>query len=167
MTTNPYILDFEQLFRYAVYLHDKEKATATVQKYIQDIKVLMRYQKGKPLTKRQLILWKEDLLQQYAAASVNTMIAAINSFLEFMGWDHLKVQRVRVQRNLFCFAKKELGKMEYCRLVQAAQDKKIRVSRWSSRPSAQRGSGYQSYNISRRKPFGLDTHRSAVKVNAD
>ncbi len=124
MTTNPYILDFEQLFRYAVYLHDKEKATATVQKYIQDIKVLMRYQKGKPLTKRQLILWKEDLLQQYAAASVNTMIAAINSFLEFMGWDHLKVQRVRVQRNLFCFAKKELGKMEYCRLVQAAQDKK-------------------------------------------
>ena len=47
---------------------------------------------GRPLTKIILISWKEYLASIYAPASVNSMLASLNSFLRFMDWNELTVK---------------------------------------------------------------------------
>lgn len=68
-----------------------------------------------------LIEWKEHLAKEYAPASVNTVLAALNGFLKFMGWDDLKVKPLKIQRSLFTDGSRELSREEYARLVRAAE----------------------------------------------
>ncbi|GLC81283.1 tyrosine-type recombinase/integrase [Lacrimispora brassicae] len=111
----------ELIKRFAVYLREQEKSISTIEKYKRDLAVLCKFLGDVPLTKSALIDWKEYLTRQYAAASVNTMLAAVNTFLNFAGWVDLKVKPLKIQRNLFCREEKELTRKEYLRLVQAAE----------------------------------------------
>ena len=105
---------------YAVYLWEQEKSSATIRKYVRDLTVLQQYLAGSAITKIRLFSWKEYLTQKYAASSVNTMLAALNSFFDFCGWMDFKMKPLKIQRELFCSEDKELSKQEYLRLVQAA-----------------------------------------------
>lgn len=58
--------------------------------------------------------------EKYAVRSVNSMLAGLNSFLEFMGWKELKVKSLRQQKQIYCAAEKELTKAEYLRLLEAS-----------------------------------------------
>ena len=107
--------------KYAAYLREQERSAATIQKYTHDLTALCRDLNGAPMTKARLIEWKQRLTGQYAPASVNTMLAAVNGFLAFMGWRELTVRQLRVQRALFLDENRELTRGEYIRLVQAAQ----------------------------------------------
>ncbi|MDO4276435.1 MAG: tyrosine-type recombinase/integrase [Eubacteriales bacterium] len=111
----------ELIDRYVVYLQDQEKSMATVSKYIHTLSVLHRYISDSPLTKSQLINWKTSLAEKYAASSVNTMLAAVNSLLDFAGRETLKVKPLKIQKSMFSDEAKELTKQEYVRLVQAAE----------------------------------------------
>ena len=109
--------------QYAAYLREQEKSAATIQKYVHDLTVLCGYLAGAALTKPLLISWKEVLQQQYAAASVNTMIAAMNGLLDFCSWGCLKVKPLKIQQSMFCDEGKELTHAEYVRLIHAAKQK--------------------------------------------
>ena len=52
---------------------------------------------GGGLSKAVLIEWKQQLIGRYAPATVNTMLAAVNGFVKFMGWPTLAVKPLRVQ----------------------------------------------------------------------
>lgn len=108
--------------QYAVYLQEQEKSPATIEKYIRDLTALCEYLSGAGVTKTDLLLWKENLMERYAASSVNTILAAVNGLLDFCGWGDLKVKPLKIQRNLFCREDQELTKAEYLRLVHAAHD---------------------------------------------
>ena len=56
----------------------------------------------------------------YAACSVNSMLASVNSLLSFLGWGDCKVKNLRVQRQTYCAEEKELSKAEYLRLLEAS-----------------------------------------------
>lgn len=115
--------------RYADALREQEKAPATVQKYVHDLTLLYGHLGGAALTKAALIGWKEYLTANYAAASVNTMLAAANGLFDFCGWTDLKVKPLKIQKSLFCNADKELTREEYIRLIRAAeQDGNQRLS---------------------------------------
>jgi len=45
--------------------------------------------------------------------SINSMLASLNSFLDFMGWSECKVKNLRCQRQTYCAEDKELTKMEF------------------------------------------------------
>lgn len=109
--------------RYSTYLYEQERSRATIQKYQYDIKTLVRFLNGRPITKAILINWKQQLIERYAPASVNSMLAAVNSFLAFMGWRELVVKQIKIQKNLFLDESKELSREEYVRLVKAAEKK--------------------------------------------
>ena len=49
------------------------------------------------------------------------MLAALNQFLKFKGYDSLTVKRIKTQRSLFRQEEKELTKGEFKRLVEAAR----------------------------------------------
>lgn len=116
-----YTINEEQLTRYTAYLQEQERAPQTIQKYIHDLNFLQRYLAGKPLTKAALIGWKEHLTGIYATATVNSMLAAVNSFLAYMGWPDSHIKALRLQRQVFRDPAKELTREEYTRLVCAAE----------------------------------------------
>lgn len=117
------VINAEQIDDFREYLYERENADATVSKYIADIRTFWRYLDGDYIIdKKRVIAYKEWLLRRYAVSSVNSMLAALNQFFEFLECDGLKVRRVRTQKSLFLSAEKELTREEYQRLLQAAVD---------------------------------------------
>ena len=49
------------------------------------------------------------------------MLAAVNRFLDFMGWGAYRVKFLKLQRRLFRDARRELSRAEYARLLDTAQ----------------------------------------------
>lgn len=114
---------------YTRYLWEQERTPATITKYSHDLTALLSFLDGSPATKAALIRWKDYLTGHYAATSVNVMLAAVNGFLHFCGWDSLKLRPLKIQRELFCREDRELTRSEYIRLVKAAeQDSNRRLS---------------------------------------
>lgn len=107
--------------QYTLYLKDQEKSSATIAKYVHDLSALYNWLEENTLTKTALIGWKEYLTEHYAPASVNTMLAALNSLLDFCGRPELKVKPLKIQKCLFCSEEKELTREEYVRLIRAAE----------------------------------------------
>lgn len=110
-------------FKY--YLYEQERSKATIDKYMRDLKKFYLFLgNDRTLNKENVILYKRYLTENYKPNSANSMIVAINSFLEFAGAPDCKVKQLKVQKNLFCHQDKELTKEEYKRLVSAARVKK-------------------------------------------
>ena len=121
MKPTGHILSAAHVQRYVLYLREQERAPATIQKYLHDLTALLSWLDGQPLTKAALISWKEELAQRHAPTTVNSMLAAVNGFLNFMGWRECAVKLLKIQKSLFCDEHRELTRAEYARLVSAAQ----------------------------------------------
>lgn len=102
----------------------EEKALLTVKKYIRDVRRFREFLgTGGEVTKEEVIRYKGYLKENYRASSANSMLAALNLFLRFMGWDEMRVKQFKVQRVFFCQKERYLSREEYKRLVQAAVEK--------------------------------------------
>ncbi len=110
-----------QMDAYLAKLSLEERSTGTIQQYRRDITQFLTHLAGRPLTKAEVIGFKEALEQRYRATSVNAKLAAVNGFLNHLGRGDLRVKALRIQRKAYCPQGKELSKSEYLRLVQAAQ----------------------------------------------
>ena len=104
------------------YLYDRENANATVDKYVADIKKFFFFLSNKRIIDKKLLLeYKEWLVQKYAINSVNSMLAALNQFLEFLGVGNLKVKRIKVQKQPFLQDQKELTEKDCQKLIETAK----------------------------------------------
>lgn len=86
-----------------------------------------------PITKEQVIAYKEKLTQGYKPTRVNSMLAAINGFLLFKGYGDCRVKQMKTQRKVFCSETQQLTKVEYRRLVEAARQMAMGRLVWVSR----------------------------------
>ena len=105
------------------YLIEEEKAYATQEKYIRDVKAFSDWTKGENIDKRKVICYKEHLKSKFAPSSVNSVLSSLNSFFEFNRWYDLKVKTLKIQKQIFAQKDKELTKDEYERLLDAAKKK--------------------------------------------
>lgn len=106
------------------YLYERENSEATIAKYMADIRTFYRFLAlDRRVDKAKTIAYKEWLLERYAAASANSMIAALNQFLIFLGEGSLRVKRVRIQKQMFLKDEKEMSRSEYRRLVETAKSR--------------------------------------------
>ena len=122
MLKNTITIDRNDLEEFERYLYERENARATIRKYMTDIRTFCRYLgQDNEVDKRRMLLYKEWLLEHYAISSANSMLAALNQFLKFKGYDFLTVKRIKTQRNLFRQEERELTKGEFRRLVEAAR----------------------------------------------
>ena len=81
------------------YLRQEERAESTVKKYLRDLQAFLLWLDGRPLNKEATAAWKEQLLRQsYAPATINSMLAALNTFLRFTGRDACRVKFLKLQR---------------------------------------------------------------------
>ncbi len=106
---------------YKNYLMEEEKSESTIKKYGHDVKRMLEYIKDAGLTKSILLNYKEYLVKEYKPASVNSMIAAANSFLEFIGCGDLKIKPLKIQRPTFIESEKEINRDEYEKLLKMAK----------------------------------------------
>lgn len=106
--------------RFGDVLLIREMSPRTAEKYSRDLGKLLDYTEGGAISRDVLIGFKEKLAESYKPASVNSMIAAVNSYLDHNGWSGLKLRTLRIQRNYD--DDRELSREEYFRLVQTAED---------------------------------------------
>lgn len=113
-----------QLFEQS--LRAGERAEATVRKYITDVRTFATYlyermEAGCSRVDKDILLsYKKWLKENYAVSSANSMLAALNQYLDYLGAPELKVKPYRMQRSLFLQEEKELTRNEFTRLVRAA-----------------------------------------------
>lgn len=107
--------------RFEENLRAEEKSEATIGKYMRDAKAFAAFLGDAPVTKDAVIRYKRHLAESYAMASVNSMLAAVNSFLRFMERADCVVRTFKVQKSVFRARELELTKAEYVRLVEAAR----------------------------------------------
>ena len=111
----------EQIQSYRQQLIRDEKSTATVEKYLRDVRAFLVYVGEMAITKEVTVAYKRHLLESYAPRSINSMLASVNSFLIFIGRSDCKVKALKLQRQVFCAEEKELTKAEYEKLLKAAE----------------------------------------------
>ncbi|MBQ2881449.1 MAG: tyrosine-type recombinase/integrase [Clostridia bacterium] len=118
------IINKTLLTAFEEYLLREEKSIATVEKYLRDSLAFVLYAEGTKLTKYLTVVYKKSLEETgYKPRSVNSMIASLNSFLEFIGAADCKVKTVRIQKSIYLAEEKELTKDEYKKLLAAAKHK--------------------------------------------
>lgn len=110
-----------QLENFKQYLTSQEKSGATVEKYIRDVRVFAEFLGNSKPTRETVIAYKIHLQNNYAARSVNSMLASINCLFEFLNRYDLRVKMLKLQQQIFCPEEKELTKAEYARLCRAAE----------------------------------------------
>lgn len=116
--TEPQLQAFQQ------HLAHEEKSSATIEKYLRDVRAFRAYAGSENISKETVIAWKAALLeQQYAVRSINSMLASLNSLLDYLGWSDCKVRSIKQQKAAYCPEEKELSKAEYARLLDAAKKK--------------------------------------------
>ena len=107
---------------FAKYLAEEEKSSVTIAKYVRDVQRFLRWLGGQDVTRERTVAYKRQLLARgYALRSVNSMLAAVNSFLAFRGLADCRVRLCRMQREIYQRAERELSRAEYLRLLRAAE----------------------------------------------
>lgn len=114
----------KQLQSFRQYLIREEKSTATLEKYLRDVRAFVVYVGDDTVTKERVMAWKRYLQSKaYAVRSINSMLSSMNRLLDFLGWSDCKVKTLKQQKQVYCAEEKELSKAEYLRLLKAAKKK--------------------------------------------
>lgn len=105
------------------HLLREEKSAATVEKYLRDVRAFLVFSGQTAITKDLVMAYKQALLEKnYAVRSINSMLASLNSLLDFLGWGDCKVKSLKIQRQTYCAEEKELTKAEYLRLLETSKN---------------------------------------------
>ena len=114
----------EKIESFGKHLVENEKSPATVEKYLRDAGAFVAFLGNRELSREFVLAYKQYIIEKgYAARSINSMIASVNAFLEFLGMPECRVKALKLQRQVFCPEEKELTKAEYLRLVETAKKK--------------------------------------------
>lgn len=114
------ILSDKTIKNYIRYLHEQERSESTIKSYRREVMSLQFYLDDSPLTKNKLLSYKTMLTSHYAPTTCNVSIAALNSYLKYMGRQDLMLNPLKIQRQIYEPADKELTRREYDKLIRAA-----------------------------------------------
>ena len=118
------IINARMINAFENFLTENEKAEATKEKYIRDVRRFAEYAAGQRLCKGLLLGYKETIEQSYAVRSANSMIASLNSFLRFIDRQDLCIKQFKLQKEIYCSEEKELSREEYIALIKTAEQRK-------------------------------------------
>ena len=112
----------QQIRAYTHHLQMEEKSGATMEKYLRDIRAFICWLDGRDISKELTSEWKAHLVSQdYAPTTVNAMLSALNSLLDFLGFGDCRVKFLKVQRRMFRDDSRDLTRSDYNALTAAAK----------------------------------------------
>ena len=89
------ILTKETITGFINHLHLEEKSANTIEKYARDVNAFAAYLNGNVISKELVIEYKQKLIADgYAVSSINSMLAAVNSSFDYLGWIDCKVKSI-------------------------------------------------------------------------
>jgi integrase len=106
---------------FAEHLRRAEKSAETVSKYARYARAFASFAGGAPVTKELAVAWKNGVSEKYSAAGTNGMIAAVNSFLLYLGLGEMRIASLKVQRRAFLPQERELVRADTERLIRTAE----------------------------------------------
>lgn len=85
------------------HLRLEEKSANTIEEYARDVNAFSVYLNDKAVCKEIVIEDKQALIaDDYAVSSINSMLAAVNSLFDYLGWIDCKVKAIKTQRQIYC-----------------------------------------------------------------
>lgn len=111
---------------YRTWLRREEKSEATRVQYLREIRAFLAWVRQENgacagVKKEHVICYKEHLQNEYRPATINTKLAALNSFFAQIGCAALRVKPLKVQRKVYAGKSEELTYGDYQRLVETAR----------------------------------------------
>lgn len=119
----------ENVEQFIKQLYIEEKSPATMKKYRHDVYVFFGFLNGMEVNKESVIRYKEYLKKTYQVTSANSMLAALNHFLRYLGWEECCVKTLKTQRTLFFASERYLSRKEYQKLLKTAEQENVRLAR--------------------------------------
>lgn len=110
------------MISYAGSMRREERASATIDNYLRDIRAFAAWLEGRQVSKELAAAWKVQLLSEgLAPVTVNAKLSALNGLFRFLGWTDCQVRLLKIQRRVFRDAARELRREEYLRLLETAE----------------------------------------------
>lgn len=108
---------------FKVWLVRAEKCSATVQKYLRDLKKLERFAEGASVDREMVLAFKKELWDcgRYKISSINSFLVAANRFFKFMGWHENVIETYPVQEEIFRADDKALSGEECRKMLDVAE----------------------------------------------
>ncbi len=102
-------------------LLEQERAPATIEKYMHDIRTFYSWLGNREVTPETVHEWKKTLTERFSPGTVNGKLAALNTLLTFTGWTDCRARSLKLQRRAFRDDARELTRDEFYRLVATAE----------------------------------------------
>ncbi|MBU5627655.1 site-specific integrase [Oscillibacter sp. MSJ-2] len=121
---NGYLMTQREIAAFEQHLRGEERSAGTIEKYLRDVNAFARWMEGRAVAREDAARWKAHLLDHgYAPVTINSMLAALNGFFRFAGWEGYRVKFLKVQRRMFREASRELSRGDYGRLLDTARER--------------------------------------------
>ena len=102
-------------------LLEQERAPATIEKYMHDIRTFYFWLGNREVTPETVHEWKKSLTERFSPGTVNGKLAALNALFTFTGWTDCRARSLKLQRRAFRDDARELTRDEFYRLVTTAE----------------------------------------------
>ena len=117
---NERIITYQKIEEYGQWLERCERSGETIKKYRHYLKQFKEFSGDEPVNKEMVLLWKADLRERMTPVTINCVIAALNGFFKYYGWDGCESRFLKISKSSFYPERRELTKKEYERLVKTA-----------------------------------------------
>ena len=117
----PRVLTPAILKSFQAELIKQERAPATIEKYMHDIRTFYAWLGNREVTPETVHEWKKSLTERFSPGTVNGKLAALNAFFTFTGWTDCRARSLKLQRRAFRDDARELTRDEFYRLVATAE----------------------------------------------
>lgn len=112
------------IVRFELHLRNEERSKATIEKYLRDVRRFQIFAENREITKELIVQYKDSLIEKgYAVRSINSMLAALNTYLSFLGCSEYRVRSIKAQKTIYCREERLLTKAEYLRLLDASRNR--------------------------------------------
>ncbi len=121
--THRKIITDDTLDLYRQMLLEDEKSPATIEQYSRGIERFAAFAGDQEITKSLAVRFKQELNDAgfYTPSTINTILAAVNSFFKHMGWYDCIVKTMKIQQGSFRSSDRELTKSDYEKLLRTAK----------------------------------------------
>lgn len=147
------LITYQKIEAFGQWLESCERSMETVKKYRHYLKQFKEFIGEEPVTKEMVLLWKANLREHITPVTINCVIAALNGFFKYCGWDGCESKFLKISKSSFYPERKELTKDEYKRLVKLLLTMGMNGWPLCWRLSARAGSAYQNCRLSRWQLF--------------
>lgn len=117
-----YRLTEDKMAGFAEHLKGEEHGSATIEKYLRNVRFFAGWLGGGAVTKEAVAGWKAHLQEEgFAPCTVNAKLSALNKFFAYAGLEGCRVKFLHIQRKVFRDSSKDLSRGEYVKLLEAAK----------------------------------------------